>query len=146
MAASDPLDASTAALSAVRLALLADSWLNTTLAGTLKIVTGAPSSYPTPFISMDVRSNDWSTATEDGQEVLIDLNVWTQPASQTPETATGRAIMAKCRTLLHTAALSLTAPFHLAQCRVDNELGPYEDPDGATLHGVVSLRLLIDHA
>ena len=145
MAANDPTDATYAALAAVRTALLADATISSTLAGPLQIVTGAPSSYPTPFISMAPQASDWSTATEDGQEVVIDLNVWTQAASQTAETATGRAIMARCRSVLHTASLSLAAPFHCVQCRVDNEVGPYMDPDGATLHGVVTVHLLVDH-
>jgi len=145
MAASDPLDATFAVLAAIRAALLADATLNSTLAGSLKVMTGAPSSYPCPFISMTPHAADWSTATEDGQEVVIDLNVWTQAASQTAETATGRTIMASCRALLHTASLSLAAPYHTVQCRVDNQVGPYLDPDGATLHGVVTVRVLVDH-
>lgn len=145
MTAAAPLDAAYAALAGVRTALLADAALAGMLGDGLKIVTAAPSSYPCPFISMDLRANDWSTATEDGQEIALDLNVWTQPASQTPETGSGRAIMARCRALLHTATLTLDAPFHAVLCRVENEIGPYRDPDGATLHGVVSLRIVVDH-
>ena len=140
-----PLDAVYATLAAIRSALLADATLNGWLAGTLKIVTGAPSSYPTPYISMASRANDWSTATEDGEEVIVDLNVWTQPLSQTPETATGRDVMRKCRDLLHTASLAIASPFHCVQCRVDSEIGPFQDPDGAPLHGVVTVRVLVDH-
>jgi hypothetical protein len=108
-----------------------------------KVMTLAPSSCPTPYISIAHRSNDWSTATEDGQEVLLDLNVWHQPDSQTPEPGTARTIMALCRQTLHTADLTLTAPVLI---RVTNEIGPFRDPDGATLHGVVSVRALIDHS
>lgn len=145
MATATALDAVTAALTGVRTALLADGTLPGLLGDGLKIVTGAPSSYPCPYISVDARANDWSTATEDGQECLIDLNVWTQPPTQTPETGLGRQIMALCRQILHTAALSLPSPFHCVQCRVENQIGPYRDPDGTTLHGVVSLRILVDH-
>ena len=145
MATATALDATTAVLTAIRTAILADGTLSSTLAGSLQVMTAAPSSYPAPFISMDVRSNDWSTATEDGQEIFVDLNVWTQPASLTPEMASNRTIMDRLRQILHTATLSLSAPFHAVQCRVENQIGPYEDPDGATMHGVVSLRLLVDH-
>jgi hypothetical protein len=145
MTASAAADAVFATLAAIRTVLLADSTLSGWLAGDLKIVTAAPSSYPAPFISLAPRANDWSTATEDGQEVVVDLNIWTQPLSQTPETANGRSIMGRCRELLHTAALSMASPFHCVQCRVENEVGPYQDPDGATLHGVVTVRVLVDH-
>jgi hypothetical protein len=110
-----------------------------------KVLMLAPSSHPTPYISIAIRSNDWSTATEDGQEVLLDLNIWHQPGSQTPEASTARTIMALCRQTLHTADLSLATPFKCTLIRVTNEIGPYRDPDGATLHGVVSVRALVDH-
>jgi hypothetical protein len=110
-----------------------------------KIVTLAPPKHATPYISIAHRSNDWSTATEDGQEVLLDLNVWHQPDSQTPEAGTARAIMSLCRQTLHTVDLTLATPFHCVLIRVTNEIGPFRDPDGATLHGVVSLRALVDH-
>jgi hypothetical protein len=145
MAASQPLDAGSSLIAAVRSALLA----NSTLAGLLKgqkIVSLAPSSHPTPYIKIADRSYDWSTADTDGQEVLLDLNVYHQPDSQTPEAGTARTIMALCRQTLHTADLSLAAPFHCVLIRVTNEIGPFRDPDGATLHGVVSLRALVDHS
>lgn len=139
-----PLDATYALKAAVRTALLANSTLSTTLVG-LRVVDLAPSSHPTPYISIETRSNDWSTATEDGQEILLDINVWHQPVSQTPETATARNLMSEVRVALHTASLTLDAPFNCVQIRVQNMLGPYRDPDGMTLHGVVSISALVDH-
>lgn len=143
--AANPLDATFALKAAVRTALLANSTLSTTLVG-LQVVELAPSSHPTPYISIEARSNDWSTATEDGQEILLDINVWHQSASQTPETATARNLMSEVRATLHTASLTLEAPFNCVQIRVDNIIGPYRDPDGTTLHGVVSVRALVDHS
>ena len=145
MASSTAMDATFAIKAAIRAALLADATLNAALQG-LKIVDDAPSSHPTPYISFAVRSDDWSTATEDGQVVNIDLNVWHQPSTQTPETGTVRDLMGRVRTLLHTASLTLDAPFHCVQIRAGEMVGPYRDPDGATLHGVVTVRSLIDHA
>lgn len=142
--AASPLDATYALKAAVRTALLANATLSAALVG-LKVVDLAPSSHPTPYISVDVRSNDWSTATEDGQEVLLDINIWHQAASQTPETATARDLMGEVRKTLHTASLSLASPYNCVQIRVDNMIGPYRDPDGQTLHGVVSVRALVDH-
>lgn len=144
MAASQPLDAGSSLIAAVRSALVANSALAGMLAGN-KVMTWAPSSCPTPYIQIAHRSNDWSTASEDGQEVLLDLNVYHQPDSQTPEAGTARTIMVLCRQTLHTASLTLASPFHCVQVRVTNEIGPYRDPDGATLHGVVTIRALVDH-
>jgi len=144
MAAGTASDATYALKAVVRTALLADSYLNSTLIG-LKVVDDAPAGHATPYISIDTRSNDWSTATEDGQEIFLDLNVWTQAASQTPETGSGRDIMAAVRSVLHTAVLSPASPFHAVLIRVENMLGPYHDPDGTTMHGIVSIRALTDH-
>jgi hypothetical protein len=144
MAAGTASDATYALKAAVRTALLADSYLNSTLVG-LKVVDDAPASHATPYISIDTRSNDWSTSDTDGQEILLDLNVWSQPTSQTPETATGRDIMAAARRVLHTAVISPASPFHAVLIRVENMLGPFKDPDGTTMHGVVSIRALTDH-
>lgn len=143
--AASPLDATYALRAAVRTLLLANSTLASTLVG-LKVVDLAPSSHPTPYISIETQSNDWSTASTDGQEVLLDINVWHQTASQTPETATARDLMSEVRKTLHTASLTLAAPFNCVQIRVDNMIGPYRDPDGQTLHGVVSVRALVDHS
>jgi hypothetical protein len=145
MAASDPRDATFAIKKAVRAALLANSTLNLALQG-LKVVDAASTKHATPYISWDTSSDDWSTATEDGQVIVLDLNVWDQPSSRTPETANGRDIMSIVRETLHTATLFLDTPFHCVQIRVEAMIGPYRDPDGQTLHGVVTIRALVDHA
>lgn len=144
MTASQALDSTYAIKAAIRTALLANTTITNTLVG-LKIVDDAPSSHPTPYISIDTRSNDWSTSTEDGQEFLIDINVWHQTSSQTPETATARDLMSLVRQTLHTALLSLAAPYNCVLIRVINSIGPYRDPDGMTLHGIISIRALVDH-
>jgi len=145
MAKSDALDATYAIRAAIRTALLANSTLNSVLVGQ-KIVDLAPSGHPTPYISLAASSDDFSTATEDGQEFDIDVNVWHQPTSQTPETATARDIMAEVRKTLHTAALSLASPYNLVLLRITNMIGPYRDPDGMTLHGIVTVRAIVDHS
>lgn len=145
MAASQALDATYAAKSAIRTALLANSTLSAALVG-LKIVDLAPSGHATPYLSLATQSVDFSTSTEDGQEITIDVNVWHQPTSQTPETGVAREIMGEVRKTLHAASLSMDAPFNCVLIRVTNMLGPYRDPDGMTLHGIVTVRALIDHS
>lgn len=144
MTASQAFDATYATKAAIRTALLANSSLSTALKGQ-KIIDLAPSSHATPFISLETQSMDFSTSTEDGQEIVVDVNVWHQPSSQTPETATARDIMAEVRKTLHNASLSMESPFILVLIRVTNMLGPYRDPDGMTLHGVVTVRALVNH-
>ena len=144
MTASAANDASYAIRAAIRAALLADATLSATLVGQ-QIVDMAPSSHPTPYISIVTTSDDWSTATEDGQEFQIDVNVWHQPSSQTPESGVARDIMSRVRQLLHTAQLTLAAPFTCAIIRAEAMVGPFRDPDGMTLHGVVTVRAFVDH-
>lgn len=138
------LDATVALIKGLSAPLLADPTLSALLVGN-KIMLRAPSSAPTPYLGLDVRSLDFSTATEDGQDFAITIHVWHEPSSQTPETGTAMAIMGHVRRILHCADLTLGAPFHCVLCRVLSERGPFQDPDGATLHGVVELRALVDH-
>lgn len=145
MSASQALDATYATKAAIRTALIANATISAALTGQ-KIVDLAPSSHPTPYISLVVQSSDFSTATEDGQEFEIDVNVWHQPSSQTPETATARSIMSEVRQTLHAASLSMDSPYNCVQIRVTNMIGPYRDPDGMTLHGIVTVRVLVDHS
>lgn len=145
MAKSDALDASVAIRSAIRTALLANTTLASVLVGH-KVVDLAPSGHATPYISLATSSDDFSTGTEDGQEFTIDVNVWHQPPSQTPESATARDIMAEVRKTLHTAAINMSSPYNLVLLRVTNMIGPYRDPDGMTLHGIVTVRAIVDHS
>jgi hypothetical protein len=139
------LDATAALLKGVSAVLLDDATLNPLLAGN-KIMVRAPSNALTPYLELDIRATDWSTATEDGQDFSITVHVWHQPPSQTPETGTAMALMGHVRRILHCAALALDAPFNLVLCRVQMQRGPYNDPDGSTLHGVVMVRAVVDHA
>jgi hypothetical protein len=143
--ASAALDATPAILKALRTALIGDATLAPLLAGD-KVMVRAPSSAPTPYIELDVREQDFSTATEDGQDFQILLHVWHEPASTSPETALTMTIMGHVRRILHTAALTLDAPFHSVLTRVQSRVGPFHDPDGAVIHGTVIVRAVVDHS
>lgn len=145
MSAADAADASPAISKAVRAALLADTTLAPMLAGN-KVMVRAPSSHPTPYIELDVRDADFSTATEDGQDFSILVHVWHEPSSVAPETATTMAIMGHVRRILHTAALVLDAPFRCVLIRVQSRVGPFHDPDAAVIHGTLIVRALVDHS
>ena len=145
MSASDALDASPAVLKAIRSALIADATLSPLLAGD-KVMVRAPSSCPTPYLELNLREQDYSTATEDGQDFTVLVNVWHEPPSTTPETALTMTIMGHVRRILHTAALTLDAPFHSVLTRVQSRVGPFQDPDTSVIHGTVLVRAVVDHA
>jgi len=145
MSSRDALSAKFTLIKGVRALLLADATLPPLLNGN-KIMARAPSSAPTPYIEIDARSTDYSTATEDGEEIQLTLHTWHENASQTPETATAQAIMGHIRRILHNAAPTLDAPFHCVLLRVENDNGPYQDPDGAVMHGVTQVRAIVDHS
>lgn len=144
MTASVAADAAPSLLKGVRNALLADATLPGLLAGN-KVMVRAPSSAPTPYIELDVRDADFSTATEDGQDFTVLCHVWHEPSSVTPETATTMALMGHVRRILHTATLPLDAPFNNVLTRVLSRQGPYHDPDSAVIHGIVVVRAVVDH-
>lgn len=145
MTASAALDATPAILKAIRNALIADATLGPLLAGN-KVMVRAPSSCATPYIDLDVREQDYSTATEDGQDFTVLINVWHEPSSVTAETATTMAIMGHVRRILHTASLTLGAPYHCVLIRVQARVGPFHNPDDAVVHGTVLVRAVVDHS
>lgn len=144
MTAAAALDATPALTKAIRGALIGDATLAPLLAGN-KVMVRAPSSAPTPYIELDVRDQDFSTASEDGQDFSVLVHVWHEPNSVTPETGTAMAIMGHVRRILHTASLSLDAPFNGVLCRVQSRVGPFTDPDTAVIHGTLIVRALVDH-
>ena len=144
MTASAALDGGAALLKAVRNALVGDATLNPLLAGN-KVMVRAPSSAPTPYIELDLRCADFSTASEDGQDFTLVVHVWHAPSSVTPETGSTLAIIGHVRRILHTAALTMDAPFHCVFVRVFSSIGPFHDPDSAVIHGMVTVRAVVDH-
>jgi len=143
--ASAALDALPALLKGLRNALIADATLSPLLAGN-KVMVRAGSSAPTPYIELEPRQQDYSTADTDGQDFQILAHVWHEPASTAPETATCMAIMGHVRRILHTATLALDAPFNNVLTRVQSAVGPFHDPDAAVIHGTVIVRAVVDHA
>ena len=138
------LDSTVPVMAAIRAALLSDAALSPLISG---IYDRAPTPARGSYLTIgDTSADDWSTATEDGQDHMIDVHVWTQPTSQTPETSTPRALMGHVRRILHNATgLTIAMPFNLVTIRVTHQLGPMLDPDGATLHGIVTVRVAVDH-
>lgn len=138
------VDPTMAYMEAVRTVLLADSAIRA--AGVLEVLDRARPNMKTPFITLGATSDlDWSTATEDGIQLRMDVSIWDSSPSQTPETRRSREIIARVRALLHTATLTLAPPAHHVLTRVTAVVGPMLDPDGFTLHSVVTVTALLDH-
>lgn len=138
------MDSTIALMKSIRSALKAD----TTLASLITDVYDRPPTKAVcPFLTIgDIGSKDWSTSNTDGQEHAVDVHVWTQPTSQTPETLINRQIVARVRSVLHFSTLAIDSPYSITLMQVVSQVGPMEDPDGATLHSVVTVRALVDHA
>lgn len=136
-------DATAAVLAAVRSRILADAELVANLASSASVYDQAPEAAATPFVTLNAVSYaDWSTDTTDGQEITIDCHVW----HETPIVSrASRLIMRRLRVLFEFQPLAAAAPFRVVLVQVVATVGPFRDPDGLTLHGVVSLRVLADH-
>jgi hypothetical protein len=137
------IDGTMALMTAVRTALLADSGL--AALGITEVYDRPPAMQNSPFVTIGAtRYSDWSFADADGQEIFIDISAWDGSKAE-PNTLTTRQIMERIRVILHFATLTLGAPARCILCQVINTVGPMLDPDGSTLHGVVSIRALVDH-
>jgi Protein of unknown function (DUF3168) len=77
---------------------------------------------------------DWSTGTEDGNEHVLTLHVWSQARGK-KET---QEIMGALRTALHDQSLTLSG-HRLINLRHEHSEAR-RDPDGETIHGIVRYR------
>lgn len=137
------IDGTMALMTAVRTALLADSAL--AALGITEVYDRPPEIQQSPFVTIGAtRYADWSFADADAQEIFMDISAWNSSNPQVNTLAT-RQIMERVRVILHFATLTLGAPARCVLCQVINSVGPMLDPDGSTLHGVVSIRALVDH-
>jgi hypothetical protein len=144
MAAKDSLDATKKTLKAIRSALLSDGGLQSLMAGA--IFTAPPSNTKAPFVTMNVASiADWSTGSEDGQAFTIDVHAWDQPQGQVPNVRPTYDALERIRSVLHFATLTLDSPFHAVMCMCTNQVAPYIESDGSTVHGVATFRIIVDH-
>lgn len=137
------MDATVSLLTAIRAALLADPAIAGSGAEVLD--TFAPPGAPGAYLTMLTRDEDWSTSDTVGQTIGVEIHVWTTPGASTvpdiPDTSLCRTLIAAARRALHHVPLTLTGA-HLVLIRVTGSTGPTLDPDGATLHGVITTSSL----
>ncbi|MEQ1950713.1 DUF3168 domain-containing protein [Mesorhizobium sp. CN2-181] len=111
------------------------------LLGVAKIHDHAPAHVAFPYITFGRTSVfDWSTGTENGDEQLLTLHVWSK-AQGKKETL---AIMERAKTLLHDAPLELTG-YRLISLRLEFSEVRF-DEDASVHHGLMRFRALIEAA
>lgn len=137
-------DGTIALMTAVRTLLLADTTLQGL--GITQVYDRPSPNLNSPYVTIGAtRYSDWSWFDGDGQEHRLDVNVWDSSPGQLTDTLRLRQVMARVRAVLHYATPALAAPFNLVLMQVIEATGAIQDPDGTTLHGIVTVRALIDH-
>lgn len=123
---------------ALQARLAADPALTAFLGGP-KIHDHAPDGAQFPYVTWGaVSAVDWSTASEEGSEILAALHVWTRARGKKEVFAICSAISAA----IESAPVSL-AQGHLVLLRVEEEEARY-GPAGVH-HGIIRLRALIEN-
>ena len=109
------------------------------LLGSARIFDDVPQRSAFPYLTLGQTTvRDWSTGSDDGDEHLLTLHVWSR-AEGRHET---HALMAAVRTALHERALTLDG-HRLVNLR--HELSEARrEPDGETYHGIVRLRAVTE--
>lgn len=119
---------------AVFAALSGDTELVAVL-GAGRIHDHAPANLAFPYITFGRSSvYDWSTGTEDGNEHIFTLHVWSKADGKTQ----ALEIMAHARRVLHDTNLAMTE-HRLVNLREEFEEARYND-DHAVYHGVLRFR------
>jgi hypothetical protein len=125
---------------AVFATLSASSELTARLGGN-RIHDHAPANVPFPYLTFGLTSmQDWSTGTEDGNEHIFTVHVWSKAKglSETLE------LMEAVRTVLHDASLSLQG-HHLVNLRREFEEARFDD-DLVVHHGILRFRAVTEPA
>ena len=136
------LDRQAAILKALIAALSADAPLTALVAH--RIYDVAPGRPATPEITLKlVAATDASSADTEAQRLTFDIDVWDRYAFAT-DLGRPRAIMGHVRRILHLQPLSIVG-CTLIQLRCTAAQGPFRDPDGVTVHGVVTVTALAGH-
>ncbi len=120
--------------------LIGSAWL-TTLLGGARIYDDVPQAAPYPHVGLgQTASSDWGTGTEDGEEHILTLHVWSQGGGR----GEAQRIIAALRDVLHTASLTLTG--HVLVSLRQQFSDVRRDPDGVTIHGIVRYRAVTEPA
>lgn len=136
------LDRQQAILKALIAALSADGQLAAIVGQ--RIYDVAPGRPGTPEITLRlVSAADTSSANTEAQRLTFDVDVWDRYAFAT-DLGRPRAIMGHIRRILHLQPLTaMGCTVILLRCAAS--VGPFRDPDGTTVHGIVTVTALAGH-
>jgi len=119
---------------AVYAALNADGALIAQLGGP-RIYDDVPHAAAYPFVTMGQTSSaDWGTGTEDGEEHIVTLHVWSSFGGRSE----AQAIMGAIRDALHAARLSLAGHTLITLRQQFSDIR--READGITVHGLLRYR------
>jgi hypothetical protein len=118
--------------------LTADAAL-TALLGAPRIYDDVPQGADFPYLTFGQSIvRDWSTGSEDGNEHILTLHVWSQARGKKE----AHEIMDALRAALHAEALTL-AGHRLVNLRHEH-CEARRDPDGDTVHGIARFRAVTE--
>lgn len=111
------------------------------LLGAVRIYDDVPQGAAFPYLTFGHSiARDWSTGSEDGDEHILTLHVWSQARGKKE----AHAIMDAVREALHDQALSL-AGHRLVNLRHEFSEAR-RDPDGAVVRGITRYRAVTEPA
>jgi len=123
---------------AVHATLSADAGVLSALGGG-RIYDHVPCGGPHPYVTFgETVSRDWSTGSEDGEEHLLTLHVWSQAAGRREAVEIAGAI----RSALHHQALELAGHRLVSLQHESSEFR--REGDGVTYRGIVRLRAVTE--
>jgi len=106
-----------------------------TLLGGARIYDEVPHAAAYPFITMgQTSSTDWGTGTEDGEEHIVTLHVWSAYGGRSE----AQIIMGAIRGTLHTARLTLSGHTLINLRQQFSDIR--READGITIHGLLRYR------
>lgn len=109
------------------------------LLGGARIYDDVPQAAPYPHLTLGQTSAlDWGTGTEDGEEHILTLHIWSQAGGR----GEAQRIMGAVRDVLHTANLSLTGHTLVSLRQQFSDVR--RDNDGVTIHALVRYRAVTE--
>ncbi len=110
-----------------------------TLLGGQRIYDDVPQGADFPYVTFGQGlARDWSTGTDDGNEHVLTLHVWSQAKGRKE----AHEIMGALRDALHDQPLTLSG-YRLVNLRHEQSEAR-RDPDGETYHGIARFRAVTE--
>lgn len=137
------MEATTALLTAIRAALLADATVSGLVGA--RVYDRPPALCATPYITMGLLSyRDISASDAALQDFSVSVSVFDQPTGGDQNTTGLRTLMARVRTVLHRQPLTISGASHIVTNVIGGQTLP--DPDGVSFQGVTTVQVLVQNS